>query len=436
MRMNILAATVMTCSVAVICPPAIAADDGFADNTLTGDWGGVRQRLHDDGVDLGADYVGEFAHNSSGGFRRTDAYADQIHLRAAFDFGKLWGWTGASLHIDVTNRNGNQLDQKAGLGTLLETQEIHGAGNVTRLTRFYYEQALWNDLVDIKFGRMDIGDDFFSFSCNFQNLNFCGSLPGYITKGWYDWPVSQTGGVLRLRPNAAWSLKLGAFDVNSNNAATSQGLKLSPAGRSQGTLMLAELEWDTALAGNATDGRPLAGSWRLGGWHNSANYPDLFSDVGGMPPGAGMATPRMRGHVSGTYAMGQQQITHNAAGGGLSLFGNLVLADSATDLIDQMVSAGLFYDAPFASRPHDRIGFVIGRDHVSRHAADNLRAQNAQGLQSLPIPGYEYITELNYNVQLWRGLSLMPNLQYIHHPGGSSGNANAGVLGLRVAATF
>ncbi len=36
--------------------------------------------------------------------------------------------------MHLNDRNGPPLDQKAGLGTLLETQETYGAGHGTRLS--------------------------------------------------------------------------------------------------------------------------------------------------------------------------------------------------------------------------------------------------------------------------------------------------------------
>lgn len=409
------------------------ADNGYVTHTLSGDWGGARSRLHERGIDLGADYVGEWLHNTTGGVRHATAYADQIHLGASFDFARLWGWHGASLQVDITNRNGNQLDQRAGLGTLLETHEIYGAGKVTRLTRLFLEQRLWDGLVDLKYGRMDINEDFYSLSCDFENLSFCGSLPGYITQGWYSWPVSQTGGVVRLHPASAWYVKLGAFDVNANNALPSQGLKLSAPGRSQGTLMIGEAGWDTALD---TGSHALPGSWRLGAWRNSASYPDLLLDVNGQPQVLTGANAMQRGHTSGTYALVTQQVTRNAAGGGLSLFGNWVDADAHTDRTDQMISLGLLYAAPFANRPHDRIGLAFGRNRVSKRVARAARLANAAGLAPRPVPGSEFVTELNYQLQWVPGFTLMPSVQFVRHPGGDAQAGSATVLGLRVAATF
>jgi porin len=437
MRQKIIALIAMAGCVAATS--GNAADNSapdYANTTLTGDWGGARQRLYDDGVDLGLDYLGEYAHNTSGGVRQTDAFADQIHLHAAFDFQKLWGWTGGSLHVDINNRNGDQIDAKAKLGTLLESQEIYGGGSVNRLTRFYLEQSLWDGLVDLKFGRMDIGVDFFPFACNFQNLGFCGALPGWISKGVDAWPLAQTGGVIALNPSTAWTIKFGGFEVNPNNALTSQGVKLSVPGPNIGTLMLAQVDWHTNLA-TAADGQPLSGTWSVGGWRNTAQYDKAYLSVDGIEDVLGANTPLMQSSVSGSYFMGQQQITHNGTGGGLSVFGNIVQADPNTDLIDQMIDIGLLFNGPFASRPDDRLGFAIGRNRVSTQVANAERLVNAAGLGSLPVQsGYEYVTELNYQFQLWHGLSLMPNVQYIRHPGGTSANHDATVLGLRFVAKF
>ncbi|HET6434082.1 carbohydrate porin [Dyella sp.] len=431
MRPHLLATAIALCTAALALPAH--ADDSYAANTLSGNWGGTRTRLHERGVDLTADYVGEWLHNTAGGTRHASAYADQIHLGAAFDFARLWGWQGASLHVDVTNRNGHQLDQRAGLGTLLETHEIYGAGKVARLTRLFLEQSLWDGLVDLKYGRMDLNTDFYSLSCDFENLSFCGSLPGYITQGWYSWPVSQTGGVVRLHPASAWYAKVGAFDVNANNALPSQGLKLSAPGRSQGTLTIAEAGWDTSLDAGS---HLLPGSWRIGAWRNSASYPDLLLDVNGQPQVLTGADALQRNHTSGTYALVTQQVTHNSAGGGLSLFGNLVDADAHTDHTDQMISAGLLYAAPFAGRPRDRIGLAVGRNRVSRRVTRAARLANAAGLAPRPVPGSEYVTELNYQWQAAPGVTLMPSVQFVRHPGGDAQAGSATVLGLRVAAAF
>ncbi|SDG24247.1 carbohydrate porin [Dyella sp. 333MFSha] len=409
---------------------AFATDNGY-ENTLTGDWGGTRSSWADSGVALGGGYVGEFATNTSGGTRKTSAYADQIWLSGDFDFQKMFGWQGGSLHVDVVDRNGTQLDNKASLGSLLETQEIYGRGNVTRLTRFYLEQKFAGDLIDVRVGRMDVSNDFFPFTCDFQSLNFCASLPGYVTQGWYTMPISQTGAVVRISPDPSWYVKVGGYQVNPNNLNTDQRFRVSAPGRDIGKLGIVELGFKSGQGQGE-----LPGSWVVGAWRNTAPYADLRDDVNGDPAVLTDADSMMRNGLHGVYATVKQKLGTNASGGGLTLFANVVQADSHTDTVDQLLSLGFFLDAPFAARPADRISFALGRDRVSDRVADNARIANAAGLGPVAVPRYEYDAEVNYNFSLGRGVVLMPNFQYIRHPGGLATNSNAAVLGLRVAASF
>jgi porin len=409
---------------------AFAADPGY-NNTLTGDWGGTRTAWSNSGVELGGGYVGEFAANTSGGTRKTSGYADQIWLSGDFDFQKMFGWTGGSLHVDVVDRNGDLLDSKANLGSLLESQEIYGRGNVTRLTRFYLEQKFGGELVDVRVGRMDVSNDFFPFSCDFQSLNFCASLPGYVTQGWYTMPISQTGAVVKVTPDASWYVKLGGYQVNQNNLNTDQGFRVSAPGRDSGKLGIVEGGYKTGLGQGE-----MPGSWVVGAWRNTSPYADLRDDTAGQPLALTGQDAMMRNGLHGVYATVKQKVLANGNGGGLTLFANVVQADKHTDYVDQLVSVGFFLDAPFAGRPGDRISFAVGRDRVSDRAADNARILNAAGLGPVGVPHNEYDAELNYNLSLGRSVVLMPNVQYIRHPGGLDTNTDATILGVRVAASF
>src|SRR5580658_11099417 len=84
---------------------------------LTGDWGGLRSRLHDDGVDLQLAYFSEPAYNAAGGDRRLARYADQITADATFDLDKLFHWPQAIFKLTLTDRNGDNLSADANLHT-------------------------------------------------------------------------------------------------------------------------------------------------------------------------------------------------------------------------------------------------------------------------------------------------------------------------------
>ena len=407
------------------------ADAFKADDYLTGDWGGARATLHEAGVDMHFNYVGEFAHNTSGGERRASAYADQFALGGSIDLDKLISWSGAIFRLEITNRNGTQLNQKAGFPTLLEVQEIYGRGSVTRLTEFSLEQDLFGDHLSLKGGRLYPESDFWSFSCKFESLMLCGGVPGYITKGWYDYPISTYGGVVVFKPNAAWRFKIGEYDVNPQALSHDQNLNLITTGESMGRLTLAEVQYRSIVGGS------MDGDYRFGGWHDSARFPDVV-DEAGLPASLAPGPVRQTGE-SGFYARGEQQVLKNAAGGGLRVFVNFVQTDKNTDTVQQIISAGLWWDAPFASRPADRIGLAASRAHVS----SSLNQSELLYDSVLPIgsparvgvQSNEYPIELNYNLHVIRGISLMPVIEYIRGANGVSGD-NGLVLGGRVTVIF
>lgn len=435
MRCKHAAATTAVLALLVVGNVAVAADSNpFADN-LTGDWGGARTKLHDKGVDLSLTYVGDFAHNFSGGDRRTSAYAAAFDFVGAFDFEKMFGWKGGSFHIELVNLNGTLLDTKANLGSLLDTQEIWAPGHVTYTTNFYLEQSLWSGKINLKYGRMDFPTNFYPFSCNFQNLGFCSTLPSWIDGALIGWPTSAIGGSVTIAPTDRFSVKLARFADQPNNFVPSQGIKPWNRGRRTGNVTVAELDFSTSITARSGPAG-MAGTWAIGGWHNSEPQADLLLDVDHRPQVLTDAAPLMRGSASGFYVTGQQQVTQNAAGGGISLFANFVQADHNVVPTDQLISVGFSWAAPLPARAGDSLNFAIGRNHVSSRISDGERIMNDNGLGPVPVQGNEFVSEISYIAQLSRGISLMPNIQYIHHPGGTSANHDAAVLGCQVSVTF
>lgn len=412
---------------------AAGAEDAPYAGNLTGDWHGARTTLAERGVSLDLAYVGDFASNLTGGTQRTAAYAAAFDFVAGFDFERLIGWRGGSLHVELVNLNGTLLDTKAGLGSLLDTQEIWAPGHVTYATNFYLEQSLWDGRVDLKYGRMNFAVNFYPFACNFQNLGFCGTIPTWIDGNLVGWPTSAVGWSVGVHPVDRLTLKFARFANQPNNLVPSQGIKPWNRGGRDGSLAVGEIDLSTAIGGG---GEPLAGTWTVGGWHNSARQPDLVLDINRAPQVLTGAAPLMHGSASGYYVTVQQAVSRNAAGRGVSLFLNFVQADRNVIAIDQAASVGLGYAVPFRTRAADSLNVALGRNHVSRRLAALDRALNATGSGLGPVRGSEYFAEVSYIAAMARGVALMPNLQYIRHPGGTSANDDAFVLGFQVSLTF
>ena len=394
------------------------------DNGPFGDWSGLHARLYEHGVSFRIGYIPEVAYNAQGGDKHLTRNAEQFTFALSFDLEKLVGMRNSTFQAVITERDGSNLSADARLGTLQEVQEIYGRGQTWRWTRFWYDGGFLNGAVDLKLGRLSAGENFMSFSCTFQNLSFCGSLPGNIVSTWYNWPVSQWGARLKLNFARQTYLEVGAYQVNPSYLQTNNGLKLNdPSGRI-GTLMPVEVGW-TPKWGKAE----LPGAYRAGVWYDDSDSPDVYLAADGAPLASspGMQ-PLIRHHETGGYAMLQQQVTavHGDLRRGLTLFANFVRASRDTARIDQLIDLGLFYTGPLSVRPQDDLGFAVGRTRVNSHAA-NLPGPG----ESTSAAGSEYPAELYYSVVATPWLTLRPNVQYIWHPGGLNTNPNVVVIGLK-----
>ena len=409
--------------------------DGVAEpgSHVLGDWGGLRTRLEDRGVSFQLEYGSQLAHNFSGGVDHLTRYADQWTLGVSANTEKLWGWKGGALQATLTDRNGRNLGADAEIGNNMLVQEIYGRGQTWHLTQFWLDQALLGDHLQIKLGRLTVGEDFASFPCDFQNLTFCGSQPGNLVSSyWVNWPTSQWATRVKFQASQVYA-QLGAYQVNpryvDDSYARHRGWTLDNPSGTTGTLIPFEVGWLPVLAGRA-------GTYKVGGWYNTAQVPDLYYDIDHRSRGiTGLAALERSGHHGG-YLSVQQQITGADEGQGASVFLNVSAADRNTSVLDRQVAVGVTYKAPFG-RARDAIGLAAGATHNNARYADFVRDNNARtGQSSVAGDGNEYAVELYYSWAPAPGLFLRPNLQYIVHPGGTSKNQNAFVMGLKSGVSF
>ncbi|MCK1595033.1 carbohydrate porin [Bradyrhizobium sp. 164] len=422
---------------AAVAPAADLANTGTDYSSagvpwLLGDWDGARTRLKAGGVDFQLGYVGEIAGNATGGFRRQAAYADQWVAGVTLDLGRLGLLRDGSVQVTFTDRNGRNLSDDAGLGTLQEVQEIYGRGRTARLTRFWYNQKFADGLLEWKIGRMPFSEDFSAFSCDFQNLTFCGTPAGNIISNYiYNWPISQWA--TRLKINLGFGyFQFAAFDQNPKYLGVQQALLPAFFSESTGVLLPVEFAWLPKFG-------DLQGGYKLGGWYDTSSALDVVTDIAGGPAVVtGLPFVQSRGRY-GAYVNFLQQITRNSVvnpRGGLSLFLNVTVADRRTALTDAQVAGGLVYSGLFRPRPDDDIGFAVGMTQVNSRVAWSETLQNLAGLGPVPVRNSEYIVEAYYTYRPLGGLEIRPNVQYVVDPGGMSQNRNALVFGLKTVANF
>ncbi|WP_260928458.1 carbohydrate porin [Novosphingobium sp. 9] len=398
--------------------------------TLTGDWGGLRSDLRDKGIDLSIGYTGELATNVSGGSRKAVNDTDQITVGAAIDADKLMGLRGGSFQATVTYRRGENLSQNAGLDTLLQVQEVYGRGQTFRLTEFSYSQDLGGG-VDVKLGRLPVGNDFSSFSCDFMNGSFCGAPIGNIGGDfWYNWPVSQWAARLRVKHGSAYAM-IGAYEVNPRNLENT--FTIGHFKGATGVLIPFEMGHGLRLGHDH-----LPGLIKAGGWYSTADADDVLLGTDRLPAVAADQPMLQRSGRYGGFVIIQQQLTGRytqSADGtthatqGLSTFATFTQADRNTARVDNQITAGLHYLGFADSRPQDFIQLGVARTHLNARAALADELQTGVDISQ----GAEYEIEADYGLQLTPWMNVQPNVQYIANPDGDKKRTNIVVLGLKTA---
>ncbi|TAL95875.1 MAG: porin, partial [Rhodanobacter sp.] len=403
----------------LVAPQARATDNLRTSPYLFGDWNGERTRLADEGITFDLGYGGNAAHNFTGGRNSTGGtshltrYTDQWIGGVTLDLAKLWGWKGATFRMLITDRNGRNLGADAHIGNNQLIQEVYGRGQTWHLTEFFLEQQFFDGALAVKAGRLRVGGDFAAFSCDFQNLTFCGAQPGNIVGGyWVNWPTSQWAANIKLNTTKETYVMLGAYQVNpkyiNDNYARHNGLIPDFPSGTTGVLIPLEFGWAPSAGG-------LPGSYKFGVWYNTSKGKDLYYDVNHDPAGKTGLPALQRDAQYGAHINFLQQVSGDAGSSGASIFLNITQADRNTAATDRQVSLGMEYKGPFA-RANDMIGFAVGETNANSRYADFIKQNNARtGEHVIVGDGNEYVTELFYSWSPIPSIFLRPNLQYILH---------------------
>lgn len=397
--------------------------------TLTGDWNGERSALLARGVEIDANYVGEIASHH---FDETN-YTDQWSFGANVDLQKLLQQDNGHVQVTITKRDGHELGAEQDYRNLQLVQEVYGRGQTWRLTQLWYQRNFNGAALDWKIGRVTLGEDFASFSCDFQNLTFCGAQPGNVRgEQWYNWPVSQWGTRLRWNVPVGY-VQAGVYQVNpryiDDGWADSAGLYPNDPSGTTGALLPLEFAWRPALG-------DLPGTYKFGVWYDTSDADDAYLDENHEPLVATNAEPLQRHSRSGAYIAFEQQISGAANGNGAYLFLNATQSDRDTaPSLDRQIAAGVRCQG-IGSRTDDSAGLAFGVNHVNDRIARGQRLQNSLMGMQLPVQHDEYVAEIFYGWTPYPFLTLRPNVQYLHHPGGIATSGDLWLTGLKTSATF
>ena len=416
-----------------------AADPGT--EHLFGDWSGLRTKLADHGVDLSLDYTTETAWNVSGGRRQGADYAHQIGVAANIDWEKLAGVPGFSTHTIFVNRAGRNASADYIGDPVIQAQEIYGAGfNVgVKLVFFYAEETLWDGRVDLAAGRVSVGADFAAspLYCNFMTLTICGH-PRALTsnQGFTDWPTASWGGRIRVRPAPDVYIMAGIYESKPFPPGGRTGFDWSTSGQTGQTFPV-EVAWEPAFG----TGR-LPGHYKLGLAYDNSEFPDHYVDAAGRPFLTSGAAPRLHNGRTSVWVTADQMLVPNGPGQNGGLIGLAAYAHNSPDtsLFEHFVWVGVLDRGFWPARPNDQFGLAVTYYKLSHSLTRREELQQSLDLPftdgELGVQSDAFVLEANYNIAVYRGVQVQPEIEYFVRPGGQHAVRNSLVLGLKTHVLF
>jgi porin len=414
---------------------ATAPPDIWRQANLTGNWGGLRDKLHDDGADFYAQYTSEALGNPYGGnFGHGAIYEGLLETRVSFDFEKMTGgaWKGTTFRASSYWTHGPSLTQQD-VGDFSTISNID-AYDTVRLHELWLQQNFLDDKISLEAGQIAVDSEFFISPCAllFFNGTF-GAFP-LITDGFQPfnppiYPLTSTGARLKLQPIDSIYFMTAVYNGDAgtqkgNNDGTRFGFSAQT-----GILSFTELGY---LLNQGKDDKGMPGSYKLGGWVHTANF-STWSSQAALAKGAGPLQSAGVGY--GIYGVADQMIWRtepNAAGNPQSLCVCLRTgaAPSRSGMVDFDIDAGLNFYGLIPGRKDDIAGLGVARSAISHDFSDFSQATGGSAFK------YEAVIEGTYQANLAPWWQLQPDVQYIFSAGAQAHSPDALVVGLRSTVTF
>lgn len=357
---------------------------------------------------LSATYKGDIAGVDGGPGARGSRYLDAFDISGEADLGRLAGWQGATIRVDLLSSLGGRPNDLA--RTLQGVDNIEVASRGVRLYQALIEQKLAGGAVALLAGLYDVNADFYaSESAGLLIAPAFGmgsELSATGPNGPSTFPSTALGVRGRLTVGDSY-IPAAAVNAQAGTLGDERGLRFS--GR-DGALLLAEAGWTGS------------GKVAIGAWAYTRRQPVV------VPPGISQGEGLNVSH--GAYLL----LEHGLAGaeGGVRHMRGFLRAgvsDGRTTPFGGGVQAGLLLDRVFAERPDSAFsaGYSLGGLSSAYRAAnpgDVALAQRESGF------------ELTYSDCVRSWLCIQPDVQYVTDREGERDAHDVLVAILRVTLSF
>lgn len=403
------------------------------------------------GVKFAVTYIGEGLGNPTGGLKRGAVYEDRFNFAVDADLEKLLGLKQLAFHANVFQIDGGGLSRGA-LYNFLVVSGIE-ALPTTRLYEIWFEQK-WGTKLALRAGQLAADTEFMTakYTDVFTNASL-GWPAGFslnMPSGGPSPPLATMGARLRADMSDNITLIGAVFDGNSAGPGPDDPQLRNRYGVNfrvnDPPLVLGEVQF----LWNGKKGDPgLDGKLKFGGWRHFGDFADLRFAANGLSladPAASM--PALSNGDYGVYAVFEQKLYRvgNDDDRGVGVFGRVAYSPPDRNLIDRYGDAGIEFIGLDDRRPKDKFGVAAAYAHVSGRAVALDKDFQNLNRSMWPLRSSETLLTTVYQYEVRPGVSLQPNYQFIHRPGGGATDPlsktpgkplkDASVFGLRTVVKF
>ncbi len=405
-----------------------AAPKGFWErDTLTGDWGGLRSSLDASGLKLGGVYTGEVLGNPSGGLRQRAVAKGLLEIDIDADFDKLIGWQGLTFHTSLFQIHGRSMSANF-LSNNFTVRDIEAAP-AGRIWAMWLQQSVYDDLASLRVGQMP------------EQEEFCVSSNGaYFINGTFGWPIgfaanmpsgggayplAMTGARVKVQPTPELAILTAVFNgdpapmIYSNNPDPQRrnryGLNFDT---NQPPHWFGEVQYGVNQDKGA-EGLPTM--VKLGGWYHNGRFLDQRYDNQGISLGSAASNTIAKTYRGswGIYGVIDHMLWKKPGSedGGIGVFTRLFVSPEDRSAMPYYDEVGLTWKGMIEGRDDDVAGIAIGYGKMSPALASRDRDAISLGTNTT-VRDFEMVTEVLYRAQMNPWFTLVPNVQYVMHPGG------------------
>ena len=412
----LLCALVMT--VALTCQ--VHGQGIWEQETLTNGFWGLNDSLAASGIEVGFGMTNIYQLNVNGGtstHNHQGRHTGSYDLEIGADLQQLLGIEGASLYVH-TEGSWSRMDIDAtSIGSAFGVNGDAGGRRTMDVTEVWYEQALLDDTLRIRLGKLDIGG---GFECRGCPVSFDGSAYANDETGQFlnsalvnnpaiPFPDKGIGVVFYWNPIEWWYASVGAIDAQADARETG----LNTAFKDQDYFFFV-IETGIAPLLDSANG-PMPGTYRVGLWNDP------------QPKGNSDASKNYRDDVGAYLSFDQMFCKENSDpedSQGTGAFFRYGYANSEKNDVAGFWSFGLQCTGLVDCRDGDVLGVGYANDIFSNNASTTYTDDN------------EDVLEVYYNAQVTPWLNLSPTVQYVADSGGNDTAKDATIFGLRAQWTF